>query len=370
MKAMETTAYYAFGVPVYVGLAALEWLLARRRRHPTLSFAESFGNISAGLGSIAVGLFLGPALIALYDFGYTHLALYHWDKGSPAPWLAALVLADFGHYWHHRLDHRVAACWAIHSVHHQPEEMNFTVGMRHAWFSDLYSFPFYVLAPLCGVPTAHFFIATTVLSFHALVTHTAELDFPGLGIFVTPSSHILHHAKNPGYLDKNFGAMLAIWDRLFGTHVERQLADPPVYGAHGGYQTHDGALSQWVPWRDLLARVRREGSVSRRLRVLLSRPVAVDPTDQGPRARQSTAVSWQTRLYVAAQFAGLLLVSLYVFILRDRHSVGLKAGAAIFFIATLFTLGGILDGRRRAWPSEAARLLLGAPALLWVLAAG
>ena len=78
---METTAYYAFGVPIYVGLVVAEWIVARRRRHPTLSFAESIGNVSAGFGTIVLGLFLGPVLLALYDFGYEHLALIHWPKG-------------------------------------------------------------------------------------------------------------------------------------------------------------------------------------------------------------------------------------------------------------------------------------------------
>src|SRR5581483_683895 len=148
-----TTGYYAFGVPLYAGLVAAEWLVARRRGAATLSFAESVGNLSAGLGAIVVGLFVGPALILLYEWGYAHLALVRFRPGSWAPWVLGVVLAHFGHYWHHRLDHRVAACWAVHGVHHQPEEMNFTVAMRHAWFSDLYAIPFYALAPLCGVPT-------------------------------------------------------------------------------------------------------------------------------------------------------------------------------------------------------------------------
>src|SRR5689334_10540723 len=127
MGTQGTTAYYAFGVPIYAALVAGEAWLMRRRGRWTISFADSFGNIGAGLGSIVVGLFLGPALIALYDWAYAHFALVHWPAGAWAVWPIALVGADFGHYWHHRLDHRVAACWAVHGVHHQPEEMNLTV---------------------------------------------------------------------------------------------------------------------------------------------------------------------------------------------------------------------------------------------------
>jgi alkylglycerol monooxygenase len=182
---METTAYYAFGVPIYVLLVVAEWALAKKRRAATLTFATSFGNVSAGLGSIVVGLFLGPVLLLLYSFAFHTFSLVHWEKGSPWTWILAFVLADFGHYWHHRLDHRVAACWAVHGVHHMPEEMNFTVAMRHAWFSDVYSFPFYAPLPLLGVPTEQFFVATTALSVHALITHTAHFNFPSFGFLAT-----------------------------------------------------------------------------------------------------------------------------------------------------------------------------------------
>src|SRR5262249_34318947 len=159
----------------------------------------------------------------------------------------------------------------VHGVHHQPQEMNFTVAMRHAWFSDFYSIPFYSLLPLAGVPTGHFFAATTLLSFHALITHTSHFHFPGFYILVTPRSHILHHAKNPRYIDKNSGAMLCIWARLFGPHVELDEREPPVYGTLHGYETHDGALAQFVLWRQLFLLARQARSVRDKLRVFLGR---------------------------------------------------------------------------------------------------
>jgi alkylglycerol monooxygenase len=167
--AQETTAIYAFGVPLYLGLIALEARVAHKRGRPTAELPESLGNLSAGLGTVVLGLFLGPVLIGLYSFGLAHLAQVRWPSGAWQPWILALILADFGHYWHHRFDHRVAACWAVHGVHHQPQQLNFTVAIRHAWFSDLYSFPFYVPVVVVGVPPEIFFVATTLLSFHALI---------------------------------------------------------------------------------------------------------------------------------------------------------------------------------------------------------
>jgi sterol desaturase/sphingolipid hydroxylase (fatty acid hydroxylase superfamily) len=346
---METTAYYAFGVPLYALLVLAEWARARKRGAPTLAFAPSFGNLTAGLGSIVVGLALGPALLLLYSFAFDRFALVHWEKGSIVEWVLAIVLADFGHYWHHRLDHRVAACWAVHGVHHMPEEMNFTVAMRHAWFSDLYSFPFYAPAPLLGVSTSHFFVATTLLSVHALITHTAHFDFPSFGFLVTPSSHILHHAKNPRYIDKNFGAMLCIWDRIFGTHISLEPSDPPIYGTLRGYATHDGVRAQWVLWADLVASLRHARTLREKARVLFGRPgtgkealsAIVAPPSPGE-------LSTQAKLYVAAQLAVTMAFSLWVFVLRDFHSVAVTSLSAIAITLSMASLGRVLDKKRRA----------------------
>ena len=364
---METTAYYAFGVPLYVMLVVVEWWVARRRLHPTLSFAPSVGNITAGLGSIVVGLFLGPALLFLYAFGASHIALVHWPAGSPVTWVLAFVLADFGHYWHHRMDHRVAACWAVHGVHHMPEEMNFTVAMRHAWFSDLYSFPFYMPLPMLGVPMEQFFIATTALSVHALITHSAEYRFPSFGFLVTPQSHMLHHAKNAPYMDKNFGAMLGIWDRLFGTYVELHPAAPPEWGTTRGYATHDGTRAQWVLWRDLAAQVRQARGASGKLRVLLGRPTKIGlPAIVPPPAPGE--LSTRTKVYVATQLAVTMIASLWVFIGREHHSWTVLAISALLITWAMTSLGGLLDAHPRATLREGMRLLVTAIAMSFMFA--
>jgi len=370
MAQLETTAYYAFFVPVYGAIVAAEYVVAKRRGRETLSFAPSFGNLSAGLGSIVVGLFLGPALILLYEFAFRGFSFVQWPAGSPWPWVLAILLTDFAHYAHHRLDHRVAACWAVHGVHHMPEEMNFTVAMRHAWFSDLYSFPFYAPLPLLGVPASHFFVATTLLSMHALFTHTEYLRFPSLGFLVTPRSHTLHHAKNPKYLNKNFGAMFCIWDKLFGTHVELDPDEPPRYGTPRGYATHDGALAQWVLWRDLVDMAKSAKTFRDKLKVFLVPPGTLPPGVAEPPLQpppESAQISLKTKLYVAAQLAITTGFSLWVFLLREDHSRALLGASAAGIIACLVTLGGLLDGRKNARFAEGARLVASGAALAaWV----
>ncbi len=367
MKAMETTAYYAFGVPLYLLITWVEARRAKARGMPTVTLPEGVGNVSTGVGTIVLGLFLGPALILLYDWGYRHLALVHWPDNAWQTWLLALILADFGHYCHHWFDHHVAVCWSVHGVHHQPEQMNYTVAMRHAWFSDLYSFPFYIWLPLLGVPTTQFFIATTILSVHALITHSEQFRFPGFGIFVTPQSHILHHAKNPRYLDRNYGAMFCLWDRMFRTQVTLDPADPPQYGAKNGYETHDGVKSQFVLLRDLLRLAKQGKTWQQRLKAVVGRPgwspagIAVPRAASPPSTHQ---ISQRTKMYILAQFALTLLFALFIFIPRDDYSWEWKLVSAILILAALSSLGGLLDGRRLAWRVEAGRCVITLVALL------
>jgi hypothetical protein len=249
------------------------------------------------------------------------------------------------------MEHRSAMFWAVHGVHHQPEEMNLTVGMRHAWLSDTYAFPFYVALPLLGIPTAHFFVAMAVLTLYALITHSREYEYPSFGILVTPRAHILHHATNPRYIDKNYAAMFCVWDRLFGTYVELDPADPPMFGTERGYETHDGALAQLVLWRDLARVVERAGTAGDKLRALFGPPAQGARVEPPPR---SAALGTATRCYVVAQLALLIAFSAHVFGgLRDRPAFALAGSLVI--VASIVTFGGLLDMRRAAWRWEAAR---------------
>ena len=186
--------------------------------------------------------------------------------------LVAFLVADLAYYWYHRAGHSVAALWAIHGVHHQCEEFNLSVSARHPWFSDLYSAFFYAPLPLLGIGSGQFFVAISAISFYSVSIHSLLLKRPGLFIFTTPQTHIVHHANNPRYLHKNFGAMFTLWDRIFGTHVEVDPADPPRLGVPVGYLTHDGARSQWIFFDLLFQFAARARSLGERFNVFVMHP--------------------------------------------------------------------------------------------------
>lgn len=356
---LDSSGYYALGVPAYLALLGIERWVCARRGLSTAGFARSIGNMSGGLGAIVLGLFLAPLLLGLYFWGYEHLALVRWGEGAWQPWVLAFLLGDLGYYWNHRAGHRFGALWAIHGVHHQCDELDFTVAMRHPWVSDVYAIPFYAPLPLAGVPPGHFFLAISVISFYAFFVHTRSYDFPSLGVLVTPGSHIAHHASNPRYLGQNLGAMFSIWDKLFGTHVVVTPDDPPRLGTPDGYRTHDGAYAQWIYWRDLGALWRAAGSLRERLRLLVGRPgwrpAGAAPLIYRP-ARPEAELSPALKRYVTVQFGGTVALAVFVLWLRARHGLAVQLASVALVLWSLAALGRLLDGRAGAVRLEAARL--------------
>lgn len=363
---MDTTAYYALLVPAFLLLIGLEAVVAKWRGRPVLSFANSIGNLSAGIGALYVGLFVGPVLVALYVWSYQHIAVIHWQEGSLWPWVLGLLLADFAHYVQHWVDHRVAPLWGFHGVHHQGTEVNLTLSMRHTWGSDFYSFPFYFALPLCGVPPTVFFICTTIMSVHAMATHSSELRFPSFGILVTPQSHALHHAKNRCYIDTNYGGLFCIWDKLFGTHAYERPDEPPVYGIPRGYGTHSGVLCHWQQMADFVTSWRQWRGWRARLRALILPPEVMPPNYRLPplpTVPASRDLALATRLYVLAQFAATGTFAVAILLNRAQIGMGDRILSAAFVLAALFCLGALLDAKPRARQWEAWRLALCLPLL-------
>ena len=368
---LDSSGYYALGIPAYLLLLGLERLICRWRGLERAGFARSIGNMSGGLGAIVIGLFLAPLLIGLYLWGFEHLALVRWPEGSWVPWVLAFLLGDLGYYLNHRAGHRLGILWTIHGVHHQCDRLDFTVAMRHPWVSDAYAIPFYALLPLSGVPAGHFFFAISIISFYAFFVHTRSYDFPSLGVLVTPGSHIAHHAKNPRYLGKNLGAMFSIWDRLFGTHVAIDPAEPPELGTPDGYRTHDGAYAQAIYWGDLAAIWRACPTWRDRLRLLVARPgwrpagVARRPALP---ARPEQDLSAGLKAYVTLQFGVSVVLAVFVLWLRARHSLPVQIVCAGLVLWSTSALGRLLDGRPGAARGEGLRLCVTGGLALWLAA--
>jgi len=167
----------------------------------------------------------------------------------------AVLVADFVYYWEHRIAHQVRILWTQHAVHHSSREFNIVTAIRFGPLESLWSFIAHIPLVLLGfAPELIFLGIISVLAYQTWL-HTALIGKLGSfeAVLNTPSHHRVHHGSDDKYLDKNYGGILIIWDRMFGSfQVEEET---PRYGLKRDFDSRN-PLRVWFSelpqlWRDL-----------------------------------------------------------------------------------------------------------------------
>lgn len=207
------------GIPVMLLIVLCERLAAYLKNKDLGPYQESVANIQCGLGQLILELPIKGFLIFPYLYLLKNFSFFSF-KSSAMTFGLSFILTDFLHYWYHRSHHMVPVLWKIHSVHHQPENFNYTVGLRLPWLHKLTVFPFYFAQALIGIPVEIFLMTVSLHALLQLWNHTEMIEGKwGIlnKLIVTPSQHRVHHGKNEIYIDRNFAAIFSVWDVLFGT---------------------------------------------------------------------------------------------------------------------------------------------------------
>ena len=234
--------------PVFLALIGIELAIGRARGRDGYRLNDALSSIGLGVMSQITGVFTRAA-----DARHLRLrATTASRSGScrrrrPGPGSVGLVAYDFLYYWHHRAGHRVALFWAAHVVHHQSEDYNLSTALRQTSSGWLAGWIFYLPMALAGFPPLVFAVVALIDLLYQFWVHTEQVGRLGWfdRWFCSPSNHRVHHAVNDAYLDRNYGGVLIVWDRLFGTYVEEDRAVPCVYGTRA-------PLSSWNPlWANL-----------------------------------------------------------------------------------------------------------------------
>jgi len=244
---MERLIVYAFPVFGLMILAEFAWGVARGRNPYRINDAVS--NLSQGVLSQITALFTGVFHVGIYTAVYLALPVFHHPQFWEAwyGWVAALVLVDFFAYWAHRASHAVAILWAAHVVHHQSQDFNFSTALRQESAYPILASVFYLPLAAAGVAPENYVVAELAILLYQVWIHTEQVGKLGWfdRIFSSPSNHRVHHAVNGAYVDRNFGQVLMIWDRLFGTYVP-EGPEACVYGTRK-------PLDSWDPLHANLA---------------------------------------------------------------------------------------------------------------------
>lgn len=147
------------------------------------------------------------------------LSPWSWPMDSVVTWFVCFILVDFMYYWDHRLGHEINLLWAFHNIHHSSEKFNLAVAARLSWIEEVYRWIFLAPIAFLGFPVPMIILVKVIHRIYQFPVHSEYIGKLGVleYFLATPSQHRVHHGRNPQYLDKNYGGVLCIWDRLFGT---------------------------------------------------------------------------------------------------------------------------------------------------------
>jgi sterol desaturase/sphingolipid hydroxylase (fatty acid hydroxylase superfamily) len=225
-------------------------LLTKKERRWKDTFANGAIFIAHQLVEKTAFASLGfVALLPFFILTPLHIPMTLWT------WALALLAADFTYYWMHRFEHEHRILWASHSVHHSSEDYNLTVGFRLSLVEGFFEWAFLVPMILVGFNPFQALIALVLVAQYQHWVHTERIGKLGWldEVFNTPSVHRVHHGVNGQYLDRNYGGILMIWDKIFGT-FERE-DEKVIYGLTRNVNTNNPIKIIFIEfghiWNDL-----------------------------------------------------------------------------------------------------------------------
>ena len=248
-------------IPFFVLFLVLEWLSFRHAGELDEDLIgydtqDTRTSLEMGLGSVVIGFFWGFIVLAVYAALY-ELTPLRVPTDQPWAYVALFLADDLAFYWYHRISHEVRVFWASHIAHHSSTHFNLSTALRQPWV-PLTTLPFWASLALLGFPPWMIFGMQSVSLIYQFGLHTERirrLPAPVEYVFNTPSHHRVHHGSQERYLDKNYGGILIIWDRLFGTFADER--ERVVYGLTTNIDSYNPlvvAFGEYVHiWHDIRA---------------------------------------------------------------------------------------------------------------------
>ena len=258
MTELTIAEVYAIGLPIILAMILVETLISGLNKKSLYKNKDTLCTSGLLLGNILMGFAIKGATLGLHIFLY-QFRIFDLANVIPlwAMWLMTFILIDFVFYIYHRFSHRVRFLWAIHMSHHSSEEMNFAVSMRQAWLGPISKIPFFIVLPLLGLDPTIIAVAGVISTLWGVVGHTQIVGKLGPleWILNTPSHHRVHHGANAEYIDKNYGNLLIIWDRMFGTFEPEKAK--VKYGLVNNVNTFNPVKITFMGWQSMMLDIKK-----------------------------------------------------------------------------------------------------------------
>jgi sterol desaturase/sphingolipid hydroxylase (fatty acid hydroxylase superfamily) len=352
-------------VPIFMFLIALEALVAKRRGVRVNRQADVIASLSSGLTKIIRdGVKYGFAIIG-YSWLVNNLTVFHIEN----IWLAVIIaflVQDFTGYCTHRLKHRVNILWNRHIIHHSSEDFNLACALRQSISNAInFSTIFMIPAALLGVPVKIFVILGPIHFFFQFWYHTQLIGKMGIleYFLVTPSHHRVHHSINSEYIDKNYGQILIIWDKLFGSFQAEIDNVKPVYGTLKPVRTWNPVIINFKHLWQLLKDAWHAERYFDKIRIWFM-PTGWRPADVKEKfpllevtnpAKQLKYNTNNSRWLFAYSWTQLVITHLLLFhllIIFSNHSNTMNYLYAVVLLLSVFSFTSMLDNNNYAFFAE------------------
>jgi sterol desaturase/sphingolipid hydroxylase (fatty acid hydroxylase superfamily) len=263
---------YFIVLPVVLGASLIEALVLARRGK--FDWYEAGLSVADLIGRRIITLLPLSLAAPLFDFAWAH-RLFTVELTGWKSFAALFIGQEFFYYWYHRAAHRVRFFWATHAVHHSPNQLTLSTAYRLGWTGKLTGTAMF-FTPLVWLGFRPE-VVLGVLSLNLLYQFWIHATWiPRLGwleyVLNTPSAHRVHHAANLEYLDANYGGVLIIFDRLFGTYIAERDDVPCRYGLVTPMISRNLLVIEFQQWLDLGRDLLRASSVREVVGLILMPP--------------------------------------------------------------------------------------------------
>lgn len=358
-----------YAVPFFFVLIFIELVYGYLKKIDHYRVNDSLTSLATGsinqLVAISTKLIPFTVYIALHQ----HFAIFDLG-GSALIWLIAFIAYDFCYYWNHRFGHEMNILWAAHVVHHSSEEYNLTTALRQTG-SGFFSFVFYLPLALIGFDPLMIITVGAINLVYQFWVHTRYIGKLGWyeWFFITPSNHRGHHAQNTVYIDKNYGGVFILWDRLFGTYQEELEHDKPVFGIRGAVKSWNPLWVNLQVYSQLFSDARQTKNMWHKLTIWFRRTgwrppdiEALSPIDKNDDLSQfekyHTEVATALKLHCVIQYVITAIISVSLTVTYTSLTLSEHFAVIAFALVSSFSIGALMENKHYSGILEWSRLVV------------
>jgi sterol desaturase/sphingolipid hydroxylase (fatty acid hydroxylase superfamily) len=354
-----------YAIPVFLLTMVIEALLAWKQGRRLYWVPDALTSLHLGTLSQVSGAFFRVLSFGIYVLLWESYRAVTLPEHSLWVFGVGLLAYDLAYYWAHRLNHEVGFMWAGHVVHHSSEYYNLSTALRQSATTPLYNWAFYMPLALLGIPPTVFAVVGLMDTLYQYWVHTELVGRLGWldRVFVTPSNHRVHHGQNDYCIDCNYGGILIIWDRLFGTFVEERAEEPVVYGIRKPLASLSPVWGNLHVYADLLAQSRKAKGWRAKLGAWFtppSRPLpdtTPQPFDPTRFHRYQPGTLAPVSRYALLQYAVLVVMISHFIAVGPGLPLDLRGIYGLTILASMTGVGALLQGYPAARRVEQLRVV-------------